>query len=234
MLRRTSTVAAAMRHDIRTFAAAATVGLALVVSGCGSSGTSSSSSAPAATTSASTPTSSASTTTSSSSTSSAASGGTTKAGTTLSPGETALVDYKPGDESSSPTYRLQLNVLSIKQGSKADLNGVELEKAQQGQTPYYVTLKIRNEGPGNASAEDGVPTASFQATDDRGEQGQELSVIGNFRPCESGTQPKQFTKGVTYQTCVIYMVGGGGSIVNEKWTGSGDAYSENPIVWKAG
>jgi hypothetical protein len=215
---------------------AVAAGLALAVSGCGSSGSSSSSStaaAPATTsTPASTPTSTASTTTSSSST---ASGGTTKAGTTLSPGATALVDYQPGDEPKSPTFRLQISVLSIKQGSKADLNGVELEKAQQGQTPYYVTLKIRNEGAGNASAEEGAPAASFQATDDRGEQGQELSVIGNFRPCESGTQPKQFTKGVTYQTCVIYMVGGGGSIVSEKWTGSGgDAYSENPIVWKAG
>jgi hypothetical protein len=232
MIRRTSTGAATMRHDIRAFAVAATVGLALAVSACG--GSSSSSTAAPATTSASTPTSSASTTASSSSTGNAASGGTTAAGTTLSPGATALVDYQPGDEPKSPTYRLQISVQSIKQGSKADLNGVELEKSQQGQTPYYVTLKIRNEGSGNASAEDGVPTAAFQATDDRGEQGQELSVIGNFRPCESGTQPKQFTKGVSYQTCVIYMVGAGGSIVSEKWTGSGDAYSENPIVWKAG
>jgi hypothetical protein len=232
MVRRTSTIAGAMRHHIRAFALVVAAGLALAVSGCGSSGGSSSSSTPAApaTTSASTP----STTASSSSSASAGSGGTTAAGTKLSEGATALVDYKPGDEPKSPTYRLQISVLSIKQGSKADLNGVELEKAQQGQTPYYVTLKIRNEGAGNASAEEGAPAAAFQATDDRGEQGQELSVIGNFRPCESGTQPKQFTKGVTYQTCVIYMVGGGGSIVNEKWTGSGDAYSENPIVWKAG
>jgi hypothetical protein len=220
------------RRVIRAFSLAVVAGLALAASGCGSSGSSSSSStaaAPATTsTAASTPS-----TTSSSSSASAGSGGTTKAGTTLSPGETALVDYKPGDESNSPTFRLQISVQSIKQGSKADLNGVELEKAQQGQTPYYVTLKIRNEGAGNASAEEGAPAAAFQATDDRGEQGQELTVLGNFRPCESGTQPKQFTKGVTYQTCVIYMVGGGGSIVSEKWTGSGDAYSENPIVWKA-
>jgi hypothetical protein len=220
------------------FALAAAAGLALAVSACGSSGGSSSGStaaAPAATsTPASTPTSTASTTASSSPTTSTGSGGTTAAGTTLTPGATALVDYKPGDEPKSPTFRLQISVQSIKQGSKADLNGVELEKAQQGQTPYYVTLKIRNEGAGNASAEEGDPAAAFEATDDRGEQGQELSVIGNFRPCESGTQPKQFTKGVTYQTCVIYMVGGGGSIVSEKWTGSGDAYSENPIVWKAG
>lgn len=220
---------------IRPFALAAALGLGLAVSGCGSSGGSSSSSnaaAPATTsTSASTP----STTASSSSSASAGSGGTTAAGTTLAEGATALVDYQPGDEPHSPTFRLQISVQSIKKGSKADLNGVELEKAQQGQTPYYVTLKIRNEGSGNASAEEGDPAAAFQATDDRGEEGQELSVIGNFRPCESGTQPKQFTKGVTYQTCVIYMVGGGGSIVSEKWTGSGgDAYSENPIVWKAG
>jgi len=236
MIRRTSMVAATMRHDIRAFAVAASVGLALAVSGCGGSSSSGSTEAAPATTStaASTPSSTASTTASSSSTANAASGGTTAAGTTLSPGATALVDYKPGDEPKSPTFNLQISVQSIKQGSKADLNGVELEKAQQGQTPYYVTLKIRNEGAGNASAEEGAPAAPFEATDDRGEQGQELTVLGNFRPCESGTQPKQFTKGVTYQTCVIYMVGGGGSIVSEKWTGSGDAYSENPIVWKAG
>jgi hypothetical protein len=231
-MRRTSTVAMKRRRGIQALSLAVVAGLALAVSGCGSSGSSSSSTAaaPATTsTAASTPS-----PTSSSSSASAGSGGTTKAGTTLSPGETALVNYKPGDEPSSPTFRLQISVQSIKQGSKADLNGVELEKAQQGQTPWYVTLKIRNEGAGNASAEEGAPAAAFQATDDRGEQGQELTVLGNFRPCESGTQPKQFTKGVTYQSCVIYMVGGGGSIVNEKWTGSGDAYSENPIVWKAG
>lgn len=234
-MRRTSTVAMKRRRGIRALTLTAAAGLALAVSGCGSSGSSSSSSTAAAPATTSTAASTPSTTASSSSPASAGSGGTTKAGTTLSPGATALVDYQPGDESKSPTFRLQLSVLSIKQGSKADLNGVELEKAQQGQTPYYVTLKIRNEGAGNASAEEGDPAAAFQATDDRGEQGQELSVIGNFRPCESGTQPKQFTKGVTYQTCVIYMVGGGGSIVSEKWTGSGgDAYSENPIVWKAG
>jgi len=229
----TSTTPSTTRHGRPATALVIAALLTLIAAGCGGSGTSSSSSTAAAPATAST--SSAQTTTSSSSTASAANGGTTAAGTTLTPGATALVNYQPGDEPKSPTYRLQISVLSIQRGSKADLNGVELEKSQQGQTPYYVTLRIRNEGAGNASAEEGVPAAAFQATDDRGEQGQELSVIGNFRPCPSGNQPKQFTKGVTYQTCVIYMVGGGGSIVSEKWTGSGgDAYSENPIVWKAG
>jgi len=45
-----------------------------------------------------------------------------------------------------------------------------------------VTLKIRNEGSGNASAEEGDPAAAFQATDDRGEEGQELSVNRQLPP----------------------------------------------------
>jgi hypothetical protein len=144
------------------------------------------------------------------------------------------VDYEPGGPP-KPTYRLQLTVLGIKKGSQTELDGVELEKSEQGKTPYYVTLRIQNVGSGDAGAEENQPASAFQATDDRGQQGQELTVLGNFRPCSNVTQPKQFTHGVTYQTCLIYMVGGNGSIVQEEWTGSGaDAYSENPIVWKAG
>jgi len=144
-----------------------------------------------------------------------------------------VVDYKPGANDNSPTYHLQVTAVSIQKAPQGDLNGVELEKSQQGKTPYYVKLRIRNEGSGNASAEDGVPAVGFQAIDDRGQEGQELTVLGNFRPCPSATQPKNFTQGVTYDTCVIYLVGSGGSIVKEEWTGSVDKYSENPIVWKA-
>ncbi len=216
------------RIPVVTFAAI----LGLLVAGCGSSGSSttqthSNASAPASTSTA--------TTSGTTSTSSAAtqSGGTTAPGTSLSPGAPAVVDYKPGVNANSPTYRLQVTTVSIKQGSTAELAGVELEKSEQGKTPYYVTLQIRNEGAGNASAEEGAPEAGFQALDDRGQPGQELTVLGNYRPCPSGTQPKQFTRGVTYNTCEIYLVGSGGSIVKEQWIGSVDKYSENPIVWKA-
>jgi hypothetical protein len=161
-------------------------------------------------------------------------GGTTPAGTKLALGAPALVNYQPGDEPHSPTYQLQINVLSIHRGSQVELDGIELEKAEQKETPYYVTVKITNVGSGDAAAAEGDPAAALQATDDRGQQGQELTILGKFRPCESVSVPKHFTRGVTQQTCMIYMVGSGGSIVNEKWTGSGDAYSENPIVWSAG
>jgi hypothetical protein len=230
-MRTTQTRRASTRRHMWAPCLGAAVALTLTTCGCGSSGATPESSSAAAPT-----TSSVSTevsTASSSTTSNTVSGGATPPGTQLAPGASALVNYKPGINANSPTYRLQVSVLAIKQGSQADMSGVELEKSQQGQTPYYVKLRIRNMGPGDASAEDGVPAAAFQAIDDRGEQGQELTVLGTFRPCESSTQPKHFTQGVTYNTCVIYLVGRGGSIVQEQWTGSADAYAEKPIVWKA-
>jgi hypothetical protein len=230
-MRLTSCRASAARRDNWATVLAATVGLALV--GCGGGGTHSAAtqSTPSATTPASTSTGAGETT---ASPTGAQAGGATAPGTNLAPGTPALVDYKPGANANSPTYHLQVTVVNMQKGTKAELAGVELEKAQQELTPYYVKLRIRNEGAGNASAEDGVPSASFQAIDDRGQQGQELTVLGNFRPCESGTQPKSFTRGVTYQSCEIFLVGSGGTIVKEEWTGSADAYTEKPIVWKAG
>jgi hypothetical protein len=210
----------------RTLAAASAAGIMLAVGGCGSSSSghgSSSAAAPAATASGSTA--------SSSSTAAPSSAGTTAAGAKLAPGATALVNFEP----ESSTFRLELSVLSIQKGGPGDMNGVELSKAQQEQTPYYVRLQVRNVGSGNVAANDVDPVDEFQATDDRGGQAQELTLLGHFRPCESVEEPKSFTHGVTYTTCVVYMVGHGGSVAQEEWTGNGgDAYSSNPIAWRAG
>ena len=227
-MRRRRTTAPPTRRRISGLAVAAVLGL--TVAGCGSSGSSTTQSQTTASAPASTSTATGTTTASAAT----QSGGTTAPGTNLALGTSALVDYKPGANNNSPTYRLQVTAVSIQKGSPAELAGVELEKSEQGKTPYYVKLKIRNEGAGNASAEDGVPEAGFQAIDDRGQEGQELTVLGTYRPCPSGDQPKQFTRGVTYNTCLIFLVGSGGSIVKEQWIGSVDKYSENPIVWKAG
>jgi hypothetical protein len=212
---------------VRALAATTAVGFVLALSGCGSSSSSHSSSSAAAPASA--PASE--TTASSPSTAAPQSGGTTAAGTKLAPGATALVNFEP----ESTPFRLELGVLSIQKAGPGDMNGVELSKAQQEQTPYYVRLQVRNVGSGNVAAHDVDPADEFQATDDRGGQAQELTLLGHFRPCESVEEPKSFTQGVTYKTCVVYMVGHGGSVAQEEWTGNGgDAYSSNPIVWKAG
>jgi hypothetical protein len=218
-----------MRGRINGLAMVGAIAVVLAISGCGSSSSTSSGSADTATSAPAT-----ASTSSSTSAPTTASTGTTAPGTTLALGTPAIVNYKPGIKSNSPTYRLRVTVGSITKAPASDLNGVELEKEQQGKTPYYVKLAITNLGEGNASAEDGVPAAGFQTIDDRGQTGQELTLLGTFRPCESGTQPKQFTRGVTYATCQVYLVGGSGSIVKGEWIGSGDAYAEKPIVWNAG
>jgi hypothetical protein len=135
-------------HDMRVLTAAGAIGLALAVSGCGSSSSSHSSSSAAAPAASSTSTPASETATSSSSTAAPKSGGTTPAGAKLSPGETALVNFEP----ESTSFRLELDVLSIQKAGPGDMNGVELSKAQQEQTPYYVRLQVRNVGPGNAAA----------------------------------------------------------------------------------
>ncbi len=224
------------RKQTRAGVLAAWIVLALASGGCGGSSPSNASSTGSAPTATSSPTSTPTPTSSAPASTSAkpATGATTAAGTKLALGTAAIVNYEPGG-SPKPTYRLELTVLGITKGSQTELDGVELEKAQQRETPYYVRLRIQNVGSGDAAAEENQPVAAFQATDDRGQQGQELTVLGTFRPCPNVTQPKHFTHGVSYQTCVIYMVGSGGSIVQEEWTGNGsDGYSENPIVWKAG
>lgn len=239
-MRLTPTVALSAAHDRRAIALGTVAALALVLAGCAgskSATTAASTPAKAATATAETTASSsgATETKASSATATSASGATTPPGTKLALGAPAIVDYQPGVSGKSPTFHIQVTALGIKKAPQSDFNGVELEKAQQGQTPFYVTLQIRNLGAGDLSSEEIQPMVGFQATDDRGQPGQELTILGNFRPCKSNEVPKPFTRGVTYQTCQIFFVGGGGSIVQEEWTGSGgDAYSENPIVWKAG
>ncbi len=197
----------------------------VVAGGCGSGGGSTSGSSSSATATASTDTADTAAATTTTGT-----GADTKAGTKLALGTPATVSYEPGDAGAK--YKLKVTAISITKAPKSDFNGVELEKAQQEQTPYYVKLSVRNEGEGNAAAESGNPTTGFTVLDDRGQPGQELTLLGSFKPCDTPSVPKQFTKGVTYTTCNVYMVGGSGSIKSVAWTGSGgDEYGEHPIVW---
>lgn len=215
---------------VRRLAGTALIGaVALALAGCGSSGSSSPSSSAGTTTGAAAKTPGTETGQTDTPAGSAAQG-TTKPDTKLALGTPATVSYQPGGK--GPKYALKVTAISITKAPKSDFNGVELEKAQQEQTPFYVKLSVRNEGAGNAAAETGNPTVGFSVMDDRGQPAQELTLLGTFRPCNSTPVPKEFTRGVTYTTCNVYMVGGSGSIKSVSWTGSGaDEYSEHPIVW---
>jgi hypothetical protein len=137
--------------------------------------------------------------------------------------------------SKSPTYRIEVTVLGIVKGSRADFLNVQLSSAQKQQTPYYVTVRVRNLGAGNLAADNGYPAQPFSVIDDRGQQTNSLTVLGTFTRCDSPSVPKAFTRGVAWTLCTIYMLGSGGSIAHVDWTGGGaDPYTNNPIVWRAG
>ncbi len=128
---------------------------------------------------------------------------------------------------------------AIEEGSTGDLKNIELEPDDEGATPFYVRLKL--EAPTSAAVpanED--PAYSFTAIDDRKEEQPSVTFLGEFEPCEDVTVPKQFSGGVSYETCLTYLMQGGGKIEEVRWD-SGPAkanevtpYFEEPIVWTAG
>lgn len=164
-------------------------------------------------------------------------GATTKAGTTLALGKSAVVSYVPPGSygKSGPKWKLRLTVQSITKGAiDPDFNNIKLDAGDKSKTPYYVRLRVENLGPKDIKDTD-MPTFAFKAIDDRGSEAGELTILGTFSKCENKLNPKPFKNGSTYETCQIYLVGGGGSIDEVQWTGSGgDDYSDKPITWKAG
>jgi hypothetical protein len=166
------------------------------------------------------------------------SGADTRPGTTLALGKSATVHYvPPGNTKQNATgNKLVLTVLSIEKGAiDPDFNNIQLPASEKHKTPYYVRLREQNVGPGDIKSAD-MPTFAFDAIDDRGEQQGDLTILGTFTKCDDKLAPKpSFKAGATFETCRIYLVGGGGSIKSVQWSStSGAGYSDKPITWTAG
>jgi hypothetical protein len=169
-------------------------------------------------------------------------GGLTAPGAQLKVGEAANVAWvPPGQFEPAKTQagvELGVTVTAIEEGSSGDLKNIELEPDEEGAVPFYVRLKL--EAPTSASvAADEDPAYSFTAIDDRKEEQPSVTFIGEFAPCEDVTVPHPFSGGVSYETCLTYLMQGGGSIEEVRWdTGPAKAnevtpYFEEPIVWTA-
>jgi hypothetical protein len=174
---------------------------------------------------------------------SATAGGLTPPGAQLKVGEEATLAWvPPGEFEPAETQNgveLKATVVAIEEGSTGDLKNIELEPDDEGATPFYVRLKL--EAPSNTSVppeED--PAYSFTAIDDRKEEQPSVTFLGEFEPCEDVTVPHPFSGGVSYETCLTYLMQGGGKIEEVRWD-SGPAkanevtpYFEEPVVWTAG
>jgi hypothetical protein len=158
-------------------------------------------------------------------------GGTTAPGTTVGLGETAHVTIKPLSEGfdSKVRYKLDATVLKIEKKSVKDLKNVNLDPEQKKTTPYWVSVRFANTDRKLPADED--PDVRLNGIDDRGQEQQNIIFLGGFPPCEDKNPPKPFSKGKSYESCLVFLIPGGGSLDAVTWTGA-DEYVSKPVTWK--
>src|SRR6266566_9191670 len=170
----------------------------------------------------------------------AGSGSLTPPGAHLAFGGAATVGWVPPSQDTGTGahqgIKLKVTVVSIQKGTLADFRNVELNANERKSTPYYVQLRVTALGS-TAPPKDSDPAITFNAIDDRGQQQQSVTFLGTFSRCDDPFPPKQFVSGKTYQSCLTYLIPGGGSIQKVQWDNGPSAanqvtpYFDRPIVW---
>lgn len=156
-----------------------------------------------------------------------ASSSVTAPGATLKAGVTATVLYSP-PLTTGKSFKMKITVESIQKGSLADFNGIQLDASQKASTPYYVTARLLDLSPGNASAKNNDPSVAIEGVDTTGNEQQSVTFFGNFPRCDAVSAPTPFTAGKSFQTCLTFLVPGG--ITKAAWMGT-DNYINSPVTW---
>jgi hypothetical protein len=169
-----------------------------------------------------------------------AAGGLTPPGTHLGFGQEATVGWVPSSTATGTAARnglkLQVTVESIDKGTMADFKNVQLNGSERKSTPYYVKVRIKALGNTPPKGTDD-PAITFDAIDDRGQQQESVTFFGTFPRCNEAMVPKSFANGKSYESCLAYLMPGGGSIQKVQWAdGPAKAddvtpYFDHPIVW---
>jgi hypothetical protein len=170
----------------------------------------------------------------------AGSGSLTPPGAHLAFGGPATVGWVPPSQDTGAGahhgIKLRVTVVSIQKGTMADFRNVELNGNERTSTPYYVQLRVTALSS-TPPPKDSDPAITFTAIDDRGQQQQSITFLGTFSRCDDKMPPKQFVSGKTYESCLAYLIPGGGSIQKVQWDNGPAAASEvtpyfdRPIVW---
>jgi hypothetical protein len=170
----------------------------------------------------------------------AGSGSLTPPGAHLSFGGPATVGWVPPSQDTGTGahhgIKLRVTVVSIEKGTMADFRNVQLNVTERKSTPYYVQLRVTALSS-TPPPKDSDPAITFTAIDDRGQQQQSITFLGTFSRCDDPMPPKQFVSGKTYESCLAYLIPGGGSIQKVQWDNGPAAanevtpYFDRPIVW---
>jgi hypothetical protein len=190
----------------------------------------SASSSPAASDTASSTTSSRPSTSASSSSaggSTTGSGELTEAGTTLSLGDTATVEW--AESSDDASTRIQVTVNKVEQGSRDDFSGSSAEEQLAGFTPYYVDVTYTAEAdvPGDYPG----PYSDVSGTSSAGARAQTLITIG-LDKCKSADFEKTWTAGTSVTGCRALVIPDGQTL-DEITFPAGPERSAGVIKWTA-
>lgn len=168
------------------------------------------------------------------------SGGMTPPGTKLKFGETATVYWVPPSldlEGKQEGAKLKVTVNSIEKGSIDEFDDVELEDGLETSTPYYMHLTIEALEEVAESIDDDADLA-VRAIDDRGQEQSSVTFFGEFEPCDDAEMPTPMEAGESFESCMVYLMPGGGSIVQAEWDNGKDdpdgeltPYFDDPVVW---
>jgi hypothetical protein len=171
-------------------------------------------------------------------------GGLTPPGTHLRFGQAATAGWVPPSADTGTGahrgYRLQLTVESLEKGTIADFKNVQLKADERASTPYYVKVRIKALGSTPPAGKDDDPDVTLDAIDDRGQKQSSIIFLGTFDRCDDKSPPKPFANGRSYESCLTYLVPGGGSIQKVQWnSGPSKAdevtpYFDKPLVWSGG
>lgn len=166
-------------------------------------------------------------------------GGLTAPGTKLALGQQANVGWVPPSRytgsGGQQGYKLQVTVKSIERGTLDDFKNIQLDADQKSSTPYYVSVSVKALEDVKVGTDD--PDISFDAIDDRGQEQGSITFLGEFERCNDTRVPRSFTSGTSYDSCLAYLMPGGGSIDAVQWR-SGPSrpnevtpYFSKPIMW---
>lgn len=169
--------------------------------------------------------------------------GLTPPGTHVPLGQSATVGWVSLDEDTGegakPGHKLQVTVESITKGSIDDFKNIDLDANEKNSTPYYVKVRIKALGSTPAKGDED-PDIVFDAVDDRGQTQQSVTFLGTFDRCDDTDAPKPFVSPKAYESCLAYLMPGGGSIEAMQWN-NGPApandispYFDKPVVWGKG
>jgi hypothetical protein len=154
-------------------------------------------------------------------------GGLTAMGSTLKIGQAAVIAYD--DASNHKKSRIEVTPQKIEKGTIGDFKNIDLDAKEKASTPYYVTMHVKNVGKGDLSGTD--PASFVDGIDDRGQEQNEIIFFGNFDRCNSD-KAKSLKPGESYNSCLAYLIPGGGSIKGMRWIAFDEKSGKANIDWE--